>query len=129
MSPLLTGVLVQCIEFLIPGCWINESYPKERVGLEYFWLWAAAFIQIILYVFLALVLWGLVVVENGRFAWASKAKSPEQREDYSYDSDGAEEVRNEEARAANRTAMQMLLCVCSFIFATVRMICSRFLFV
>lgn len=77
--------------------------------MEYFWLWAAAFIQIILYVFLALVLRGLVVVENGRFGWASKAKSSEQRDDYSYDSDGAREARDEAARVANRTAMQMLL--------------------
>ncbi|KAF7440015.1 hypothetical protein PC9H_000356 [Pleurotus ostreatus] len=89
-------------------CWINESYPKERIGLEYFWLWAAAFIQIILYVFLALVLRGLVVVENGRFGWASKSKSSEQHDDYSYDSDGAREARDEAARVANRTAMQML---------------------
>ncbi|KAL4263660.1 hypothetical protein AB1N83_005424 [Pleurotus pulmonarius] len=89
-------------------CWINESYPKERIGLEYFWLWAAAFIQIILYVFLALVLRGLVVVENGSFGWAAKAKSPGHRDDYSYESDSAKEARDEEARAANKTAMQML---------------------
>ncbi|KAF4603177.1 succinate dehydrogenase flavoprotein subunit [Pleurotus pulmonarius] len=89
-------------------CWINESYPKERIGLEYFWLWAAAFIQIILYVFLALVLRGLVVVENGSFGWASKAKSPGHRDDYSYESDSAKEARDEEAKAANKTAMQML---------------------
>lgn len=41
-------------------------YPAERIGLEYIWLWIAAFVDIIVYVFLALVVKGFVIVNGGR---------------------------------------------------------------
>ena len=53
-------------EILFTGCWITDNYQLERIALEYFWLWLAAFFNILIYVFLALVIKGIVVVENGR---------------------------------------------------------------
>lgn len=49
------------------GCWITEDYGKQRIGLEYLWLWVAAFGNIIIYVFLALVFKGIIVVGGEKF--------------------------------------------------------------
>jgi len=45
-------------------CWISSGYNGERIGTEYLWLWVAAFVDIVLYVFLALVVKGFIVI-NG----------------------------------------------------------------
>ncbi|KAF4564748.1 hypothetical protein EYR40_010920 [Pleurotus pulmonarius] len=85
-------------------CWISETYSRERIGLEYFWLWAAAFIQVAIYVFLALVFRGMIVIEKGRFGWQSVKTSQLDR----HDDDYYKAINNEEAKATNGRAMQML---------------------
>ena len=87
------------------GCWISETYSRERIGLEYFWLWAAAFIQVAIYVFLALVFRGMIVIEKGRFGWQSVKTSQLDR----HDDDYYKGINDEEAKATNGRAMQMLL--------------------
>jgi len=47
-------------------CWITGNYPVERIALEYFWLWMSAFLNIVIYIFLALIIKGVLVVENGK---------------------------------------------------------------
>jgi len=47
-------------------CWITHQYPGERIGLEYLWMWLAAFIDIFVYIFLALVVTGFVAANEGR---------------------------------------------------------------
>ncbi|ESK97967.1 hypothetical protein Moror_905 [Moniliophthora roreri MCA 2997] len=39
-------------------CWITEQYAEERIGLEYLWMWLAAFMNLVCYVLIALVLKG-----------------------------------------------------------------------
>ncbi|KZV81817.1 hypothetical protein EXIGLDRAFT_779314 [Exidia glandulosa HHB12029] len=43
-------------------CWITALYPVERIALEYFWLWAAALLNVLLYIPLFLALRGNIVV-------------------------------------------------------------------
>lgn len=47
-----------------PGCWITASYPAERIALEYFWMWFTALLNIALYVPLALVLKGYIIIDG-----------------------------------------------------------------
>lgn len=42
------------------GCWITEDYGRERIGLEYIWLWLACLVNLICYVAIALVIKGKV---------------------------------------------------------------------
>lgn len=53
------------------GCWITAHYSAERIGLEYLWLWIAAFVDIIVYVFLALVVKGFIIVNGGKMRIAT----------------------------------------------------------
>ncbi|KZV80574.1 hypothetical protein EXIGLDRAFT_780809 [Exidia glandulosa HHB12029] len=49
-------------------CWITALYPVERIALEYFWLWAAALLNVVLYIPLFLALRGnIVVVHSDRY--------------------------------------------------------------
>jgi hypothetical protein len=53
-------------------CWITAAYAAERIGLEYFWMWACAFILILLYIPLFFALRGNLVVEDWfKFKWVS----------------------------------------------------------
>jgi hypothetical protein len=47
-------------------CWITANYNRERIGTQYLWLWIAAFVDTILYVFLALVVKGFVIIEGSK---------------------------------------------------------------
>jgi len=47
-------------------CWITSSYPAQRIALEYFWMWTAALINIVLYIPIALVLKGFISASGGR---------------------------------------------------------------
>ncbi|KAK7059068.1 hypothetical protein VNI00_001692 [Paramarasmius palmivorus] len=47
-------------------CWITEEFPEERIALEYFWLWLAAFVNLICYVLIAMVVKGYIVAGEGR---------------------------------------------------------------
>jgi len=53
-------------------CWITSDYPDERIALEYLWLFVAAFANIIIYVFLALVIKGVIVVERFRVRFPTR---------------------------------------------------------
>lgn len=46
------------------GCWITAHYPCERIGLEYLWLYTAAFVDLMVYSILALVVKGFIVVDG-----------------------------------------------------------------
>ncbi|KAJ3854086.1 hypothetical protein EV368DRAFT_63564 [Lentinula lateritia] len=48
-------------------CWITGHYGFERIALEYFWLWLAAFINLVCYGIMALVVKGILVVDGRRF--------------------------------------------------------------
>ena len=48
------------------GCWITSHYPSQRIGLEYLWMWIAALVVTVVYIFLALVVKGFVSVDGGR---------------------------------------------------------------
>ncbi|KAJ4486000.1 hypothetical protein J3R30DRAFT_3819194, partial [Lentinula aciculospora] len=48
-------------------CWITGHYGFERIALEYFWLWLAAFINLVCYGIMALVVKGVLIVEGVRF--------------------------------------------------------------
>ncbi|KAJ8083900.1 hypothetical protein PM082_002666 [Marasmius tenuissimus] len=50
-------------------CWITESYPKERIATDYFWLWLAAALNLVFYLAIVLVLQGFVVVGRGRVSF------------------------------------------------------------
>ncbi|EPQ60547.1 hypothetical protein GLOTRDRAFT_135219 [Gloeophyllum trabeum ATCC 11539] len=45
-------------------CWITSRYPAERIALEYFWMWFAALLNIALYVPLAFVLKGYIIIDG-----------------------------------------------------------------
>ncbi|KAI6155197.1 hypothetical protein BKA82DRAFT_118540 [Pisolithus tinctorius] len=50
-------------------CWINSSI-MEQIGLDYIWMWLAAVLNIISYVFLVLVIKRFLVPVDGRFRWS-----------------------------------------------------------
>ena len=54
-------------------CWITQPFvEKQGIGLEYLWLWLAAFVDLLIYGFLALVVMNFVAVnENRRPRWVS----------------------------------------------------------
>jgi hypothetical protein len=56
------------ISLIITGCWINEP-TGEQIGLEYLWMWIAAFLNIVVYVFLALVLKRMIIIDGHRLRW------------------------------------------------------------
>ncbi|KAH7928512.1 hypothetical protein BV22DRAFT_199840 [Leucogyrophana mollusca] len=49
-------------------CWIARD-NFERIGLEYLWLWIAAFLNIVVYVFLALVVKRVIVIDGHKIRW------------------------------------------------------------
>lgn len=79
-------------------CWIRSTYPVQQIVLDYVFMWATAFMNIILYIPLALVIKGKLSVEGRRLRFRWK------------DSDKAE-IRNsiiQAGRGADAIAMQML---------------------
>ncbi|KAI6153685.1 hypothetical protein BKA82DRAFT_4092828 [Pisolithus tinctorius] len=52
-------------------CWIEES-TMEQIGFDYIWMWLAAALNIIAYLFLALVIKRVVLVDGNRFRCWSK---------------------------------------------------------
>lgn len=56
------------------GCWITQNYPGQRIGLEYLWMWMAAFLNILLYIPITLVLKRFITVTGWRFRFLSNAE-------------------------------------------------------
>ncbi|KLO07591.1 hypothetical protein SCHPADRAFT_945165 [Schizopora paradoxa] len=82
-------------------CWIRSAYPVQQIVLDYAFMWTAAFMNIILYIPLALVIKGKLSIEGRRIRFRLR------------DSDKAE-IRNsivQAGRGADAIAMQMLLWV------------------
>ena len=55
--------------FLSPrilGCWIRSEYPVQQIALDYVFMWVTAFVNIILYVPLALVIEGKITVNGSK---------------------------------------------------------------
>ncbi|KIM86585.1 hypothetical protein PILCRDRAFT_815818 [Piloderma croceum F 1598] len=46
-------------------CWITSRYLSQQIALEYLWLWIAAFVVLVVYASLALILKGFIVVKRG----------------------------------------------------------------
>lgn len=51
-------------------CWIERN-NFQRMGLQYMWMWFAAFITVVVYIFLALVVKRIVSIDGYRIRWAS----------------------------------------------------------
>ncbi|KAG2154727.1 hypothetical protein DEU56DRAFT_770034 [Suillus clintonianus] len=51
-------------------CWIERN-NFQRMGLQYMWMWLAAFISITVYIFLALVVKRIIIIDGYRIRWAS----------------------------------------------------------
>ncbi|KAG1875641.1 hypothetical protein DFJ58DRAFT_694934 [Suillus subalutaceus] len=51
-------------------CWIERN-NFQRIGLQYLWMWFAAFITIVVYIFLALVVKRIIRVDGYRIRWTS----------------------------------------------------------
>ncbi|PFH54777.1 hypothetical protein AMATHDRAFT_52684 [Amanita thiersii Skay4041] len=45
-------------------CWITSSFDAERLWLEYFWMYLAAFVNLICYATIALVIKGVIVFDG-----------------------------------------------------------------
>ena len=72
-----------CVDHIIPnthqlisssGCWITQAYPGQRIALEYFWMWMAAFMNILLYIPITLVLKGFMTVSGWRVKFLSRSE-------------------------------------------------------
>jgi len=59
-------------------CWITQEFNEERIGLEYAWLYIAAFFDLIVYAFLALVIRGVLVVNGHRIQYHRGRRTEEQ---------------------------------------------------
>lgn len=59
-------------------CWITAEYEEERIGLEYAWLYIAAFFNLIVYAFLALVIRGILVVNGFKIRYHRRRQTAEQ---------------------------------------------------
>lgn len=46
------------------GCWIKEEFLAQRLALEYLWMWLAAFLMLVLYGILALVMRGVFTIRK-----------------------------------------------------------------
>ncbi|KAG2350245.1 hypothetical protein BDR05DRAFT_954341 [Suillus weaverae] len=51
-------------------CWIERN-NFQRIGLQYMWMWLAAFITIVVYIFLALVVKRIISIDGHRIRWTS----------------------------------------------------------
>ncbi|KAG2120758.1 uncharacterized protein F5147DRAFT_647191 [Suillus discolor] len=51
-------------------CWIERN-NFQRMGLQYMWMWFAAFITIVVYIFLALVVKRIVSIDGYKIRWTS----------------------------------------------------------
>lgn len=51
-------------------CWIEHN-NFQRMGLQYMWMWLAAFITIVVYIFLALVVKRIISVDGYKIRWTS----------------------------------------------------------
>ncbi|KAK0497039.1 hypothetical protein EDD18DRAFT_1352893 [Armillaria luteobubalina] len=45
-------------------CWITSDFGTQRITLEYLWVWIAVFLDIICYVFIALAIKGIIVLDG-----------------------------------------------------------------
>ncbi|KAI6002223.1 hypothetical protein F5J12DRAFT_224173 [Pisolithus orientalis] len=52
-------------------CWIERGI-MEQIGLDYIWMWLAAILNIISYLFLILVIKRLVIMDGNRFRWRGR---------------------------------------------------------
>ncbi|KAG5638296.1 hypothetical protein H0H81_000821 [Sphagnurus paluster] len=86
-------------------CWIGDNYSREKIVLEYMWMWIAAFATLILYAIIAIVMRGILIVgdETGdggrwsvRWKWSVKRRPRRVLED---DEDEQEEERQAKAIA------------------------------
>ncbi|KAJ8591501.1 hypothetical protein M405DRAFT_788739 [Rhizopogon salebrosus TDB-379] len=51
-------------------CWIERN-NSDRIGLQYLWMWVAAFLTIVVYIFLALVVKRIIILDGNRIRWPS----------------------------------------------------------
>ncbi|KAG2159737.1 uncharacterized protein EDB93DRAFT_1111762 [Suillus bovinus] len=51
-------------------CWIERN-NFQRIGLQYMWMWLAAFITVVVYIFLALVVKRIISIDGHKIRWTS----------------------------------------------------------
>jgi len=56
-------------------CWITDSYPVERIAMEYMWMLGSAFLSFVFYAATFLRLRGNVYIESGRIKFRRVAAS------------------------------------------------------
>lgn len=84
-------------------CWITSGWGKERIALEYVWMWFTAFVNFLLYIPLFWCLRGNLTVIGWRWRWRWR-KDGEQP--------GAT-LMVDDAQNSMTVARQMLWCVFS----------------
>ncbi|RDB30849.1 hypothetical protein Hypma_005911 [Hypsizygus marmoreus] len=102
-------------------CWIGDQYKTEKIVFEYLWMWLAAFIMLIIYGIIALVMRGILVIgdESGnesrwklRWDWSGNRGV---RDRISTD-DMEDDDEDEERRQARAIANLMLFYPAVYIF-------------
>lgn len=53
------------IKYMSTGCWIRPEFKTERIVCQYLWMWAAGGIMVVLYGLIAIVMRGIIVIEDG----------------------------------------------------------------
>ncbi|KAJ4002428.1 hypothetical protein F5050DRAFT_17484 [Lentinula boryana] len=105
-------------------CWITSRYGFQRIALEYFWLWLAAFINLVCYGIMALVVKGVVVVDGTRFRFIGwKGSSQNGVGSFSK----VDKLTGADAIQSNAIAMRMLFYPLIYILAVTPITVVRFM--
>ncbi|KIK70868.1 hypothetical protein GYMLUDRAFT_148385 [Collybiopsis luxurians FD-317 M1] len=94
-------------------CWITSSYGFERIALEYFWMWLAAFINLLCYGIMALVVKGALVADGTRFRYIGRKS----RRKHSLGMLNSVNLTGADRAETNAIALHMLFYPLIYIFA------------
>jgi len=83
-------------------CWITPGFASERIALEYFWMWFTAFVNLICYIIIALVIKGIIVIDSGVKIRIRRDSDGPALESFATSTGRSESIRS------NAIAMQML---------------------
>ncbi|PPQ78887.1 hypothetical protein CVT24_012274 [Panaeolus cyanescens] len=91
-------------------CWITSKYSTERIVTEYLWVWLSAFVMVVLYGAMFLVMRGWVIIDEG-VHWY---KNYQESSDNSYEHVESEETRRTKAIANSMLYYPLVYIVCVF---------------
>ncbi|OAX44174.1 hypothetical protein K503DRAFT_679309 [Rhizopogon vinicolor AM-OR11-026] len=63
-------------------CWIERN-NFDRIGLQYLWMWVAAFLTVVVYIFLALVVKHIIIIDGYRIRWTTAESRSTSSSDFS----------------------------------------------